>query len=52
MMRLPFTSDELSAIAFGKIGRIVHHLDDERLPRRRVERVDDALQRLQDQHVA
>ena len=43
--RLPLTIEEFSAMAFGRSAPVLHHLDDERLPRRRVEGVDDALER-------
>ena len=45
--RLPLTIEELSAIAFGRSAAILDHLHDERLTRRRVERVDRPLQHLQ-----
>ena len=49
MMRLPLTIDELSAIAFGRSRAVLDHLDDERLPGRRIEGVDQALHDLQHQ---
>ncbi len=49
MMRLPLTIEELSAMAFGTIAPVLDHLDDQRLPGRRIEGVDQALHDLQHQ---